>query len=339
DLLPFLNIQVNIHWYSLDDYPEIQILFDSATTKYDDYYQIEVTEGSPQTLLEYFSDNLDQFVDIHSDGLNFPTMAFLMNKSRMSYSGTRFGGLGGMGWQLIAYQWDRFMDTSVEPPIPKTGISDVIIHETGHTLGFGHPHHGKYWVGDFVDSIMSYYTVNSYFSKFEKDWIQSLLVQELLFGLINEYENLGRSYSLTSPVAVMNINQDTVEKLTQAWISFKRMDFPLAFNQARESAIIVETLVTTLNQMGVNESNPLFILPEPTLEDIKETTEVSATSTNPSTKSKETATSTNPSSTQIEDSSTISTSITETTSLPMIGIIITLSILLISRKNRGKKWD
>ncbi|MFX1507626.1 MAG: hypothetical protein ACFFDC_16190, partial [Promethearchaeota archaeon] len=141
-LLPFFNIQVNLHWYSLNDYPEIQVFFDTATTEYADYYQIEVTQGSPQSILDYFAENLDKFVDLHSDGINFPTMAFLMNKTRMSYYGTRFGGLGGMGWQIIAYQWDRFMDISVDPPSPKTGISDVIIHEAGHTLGFGHPHHG-----------------------------------------------------------------------------------------------------------------------------------------------------------------------------------------------------
>lgn len=319
DLLPFFNVQANIHWYSLDDYPEIQELFDTATTQYDDYYQIEVTEGSPQTLLEYFSDNLGQFVDIHPDGINFPTMAFLMNRSRMSYDGTRFGGLGGMGWQLIAYQWDRFMDTSVVPPIPKTGISDVIIHEAGHTLGFNHPHHSNYWVGDFVDSVMSYYTVNSYFNQFEKDWIQSLLVQQLLFGLINEYETMGQSYSLTSPEAVKKINQDTVEKLTQAWISFKRMDFPAAFSQAREAAIIVETLASTLNQVGISETNPSFILPEPTLE---ETTEISTTPTNPST--------------EIKTSIIPTSQTTEATPLPIIGIIIALPILLISGKKRKK---
>ncbi|MFX0210617.1 MAG: hypothetical protein ACFFDT_31850, partial [Candidatus Hodarchaeota archaeon] len=151
-------------------------------------------------------------------------------------------------------------------------------------------------------------------------------VQQLFFGLINEYETMGRSYSLTSPEAVKKTNQEAVEKLTQAWISFKRMNFPRAFKQSREAATIVETLASTLNQIGISEANPFFILPEPTIEDIKGTTGI-----------EETSSSTNPSSTQKEDTSIIST--TESTSLPIIGIIIALPILLISRKKRVKKWD
>lgn len=128
----------------------------------------------------------------------------------------------------------------------------------------------------------------------------------------------------------MNVNQDALEKLTQAWISFKRMNFPLAFSQAREAAIIVETFTAILNQMGVSEDNPSFTLPEPTKEDIEETTEISTT-----------LPSTHPSSTQIEDTSTTLTTQTRetsaTTSLSVIGVIIAFPILLIyKKKNLGK---
>ncbi|MFX1284654.1 MAG: hypothetical protein ACFFB5_13425 [Promethearchaeota archaeon] len=251
DLLPFFNIQVNVHWYSLENYPFIQKLFKLASKQFEDYNQIEITEGSPQSVFDYLSQNLDEFVDIHPDGINFPTLVFLLNGSVMSYDGTRFGGLGGMGWQLIGYQWERLMDTSVTPAVPKNGITDVIIHEAGHTLGFSHPHHNEYWCGDFIDSIMSYYTVNSYFSKFEKDWLQSLLAQQLLFETIDKYETLRGIYSFTSPEAVINKNQEVVTKIEKSWASIKAMNFSDSFIQAKEAVSAVKSFTELLKQVGI----------------------------------------------------------------------------------------
>ncbi|MFX1507627.1 MAG: hypothetical protein ACFFDC_16195, partial [Promethearchaeota archaeon] len=189
-----------------------------------------------------------------------------------------------------------------------------------------------------IDSSMSYYTVNSYFSQFEKDWIQSLIVQRLLFDLVSEYETLGRSYDLVSPEAVMNTNQDTIETLTQAWIYFKRMNFPLAFTQAKEAAVYVDTLTVLLNQMGVEKDNPLFIFPEPMIEDLGETSEISST-TLPQSSSESDESSTFPSSTQREGTPTISTFLTTqisqtsvSTSLSMIGFFIAISIQIYYKK-------
>lgn len=338
ELLPFFEIHMNIHWYSLKDYPEIQDLFDNATIIYEDYYQIEVTEGSPQSVFSYLAENLGVFVEIHPDGINFPTLAFLMNKTRMSYYGTRFGGLGGMGWQLIAYQWDRFMDINQNPPVPKTGISDVIIHEAGHTLGFDHPHFEDYWCGEFIDSVMSYYTINSYFSMFERDWLQSLLVQELLFGVINDYEILGQSYSLSSPEAVVNANKEAVALLTQSWQSFKKMDFPLSFTQGREAALKVEALAQIIDQVGIAEDNPSFNLPEPTITDTMESstiisTSISKTSDKISTKTQST--------TERDDISTFSlppsmefSETSSITSLPILGFLLGVPILYVYHKRK-----
>jgi hypothetical protein len=95
----------------------------------------------------------------------------MTNDTSMSYYGRKFAGLGGMGWQLMNINPSRVYrlnETSNKYDIPDKGMTQVIVHEIGHTIGFVHTHSNYFgWAGDYVESVMSYYTVTSNFSEFQ----------------------------------------------------------------------------------------------------------------------------------------------------------------------------
>jgi hypothetical protein len=165
ELAPFINWEANVRYELLSDYEELYERFNNESEEGDGV--IEVTDG----FFNYISSNLPILFPEGEGDIGFPTIVFITDDTAMSYYGTKFAGLGGMGWQLMNINPSRVYrlnETSNKYDIPDKGMSQVIIHEIGHSAGFGHTHSTYFgWAGDYVESVMSYYTVTSNFSEFE----------------------------------------------------------------------------------------------------------------------------------------------------------------------------
>ncbi len=167
EVAPFYQWNVTVRLEPLNTYPDLFRKFNSEAQAGNGI--IEVTEGFFD-----FVDNFRQelFPTSNAD-ISFPTVGFLSNETEMANNGLIFAGISrGFPWQLLNLNPSRlykFNNTSNRYDVPDRGLTQVIVHEVGHTLGFPHPHDYYGWGGDYVESVMSYYNPTVNFSTYAID--------------------------------------------------------------------------------------------------------------------------------------------------------------------------
>jgi hypothetical protein len=123
---------------------------------------------------------------------------------------------------MISYnQWEFTRGNWIAPQQQGKGegMTETIIHETGHEFGLMHPHqYGD--IGDFISSPMGYFTNDYKFGQIDKDSIQRAHVDELYMAT---EQLLGQSPSVSSS-ASSQVNAD----LAQAEASYEQMNYTAA---------------------------------------------------------------------------------------------------------------
>lgn len=73
-----------------------------------------------------------------------------------------------MGWEiLLGTQNTLFENGNISQP--RRGMTAVMIHELGHSLGLPHPHSNYGWGSAFINDVMSYFALDYNFSIFYRD--------------------------------------------------------------------------------------------------------------------------------------------------------------------------
>lgn len=161
---PWMNFAIDTIWHPLEFYPDII----SEVQKYVEYDEdrgtniIEVTRG----FLAYLTNEVIPMLrDTENPNLQLPSLVFLLDDITFTYYDTAFSGLGGMGFQLQGIRPERVLKADDSRD---RGLSKVLLHEIGHSLGLPHPFNtNDRWASDFSASLMGYYTSWSDFSIYD----------------------------------------------------------------------------------------------------------------------------------------------------------------------------
>jgi len=163
---PWIDWSIDVEYVNILDYPDLYNYIKNSVQYDVDGAYVEVIDGFFYEL----ANQLNEHFDYNAAETVLPCYFFLNDRIRFKYLGTAFAGLGGMGWEiLVSDQYDLF--EAGNPENLGDGMSSVMIHELGHSLGFPHPH-SQYsgWGSSFIQEVMNYFSRGaSGFSSFYKD--------------------------------------------------------------------------------------------------------------------------------------------------------------------------
>lgn len=202
DLLPYSNVTVQTHFIAAETIPSMQAAIISASVKPPSDLGISPYLDT-RPIYRYLQDHLSELTGgVRRDSTEFtlPVFAFAftagvhfgytskwyvqtLKLNEDSFLGISLGDMSLVG----ASQSDFQMGNTANPPQPGKGIglTQAVIHETGHSLGLMHPHQFGY-LQDFESSAMSYWSWEYSFSQFDKDAINRAHADQLINSALSK---------------------------------------------------------------------------------------------------------------------------------------------------------
>lgn len=220
--LPWINFDVKVEWAKLSDYPD---LFDYLQSRIEEDIDGKYIEIWPE-LFYYLSNHRSDYFDLETAEFVLPCYFFITNDVGFRYGGISFAGLGGMGWEiLLATQNSLFENGQLDQP--RRGMSQVMIHELGHSLGLPHPHSGTFgWGSSFVADVMSYFAMEPGYSTFYRDAIGCAQTEANFNYALAEFETALQLYSdAGEPQALNDLIMQIYDDLTVIPTYYKQMDY------------------------------------------------------------------------------------------------------------------
>ena len=149
------------------------------------------------------------------------TAAILMRSNMtMQVAGYNFTGMGGSS--NVAIYKDRIRYFESDSITPKSGITDVLIHEIGHCLGFGHPFNG----GEYSRGTMTYYNTRHIYNWFYEAKLRRGLI-ELKYSQVKSWLKEDKQRYGTGPFSsiVNDLLVDIENQIDLTLQYFNQMDY------------------------------------------------------------------------------------------------------------------
>jgi hypothetical protein len=243
DLAPWIDVEVVFEFVNLEDYPELQAIFEEAVIEVDEgwtYYDgMEVWLGLYDARESYFDFTA---ADIVVNGY-----AYLEKDMSMWVYGGEYTGLGGWRQILVMQEVGRYFEE--DGVTPKAGLGKVFIHEAGHNLGLPHTFtNNRAYAGDFGFDVMGYYPHSYFFTQLWKDCFRRLVVDFRLLGQQERLDEITAAYELREPAALIDEQFDLVYlQIDQVNQLHEELRFLEAYNKVvelEESVDYLEYLVS-----------------------------------------------------------------------------------------------
>ena len=254
DLVPYSNIQVSLKFEDLAKYSGLENVIRS-NYKYTDSFTYGVS-GQPlqyrivdaRPVYKYMRDNFQTFEpNFRQDRAEFtvPVFAFAFsNDTLFTFTGkwviakpeSEIKALLGVAlgdMALVSLSQQEFQRGNyVSPAQPNQGqaFTETIIHESGHMLGLPHPHNFGA-VGDFILSVMGYYTYDYTFGQSDKDDLRRAHVDQIYLNV----KSLLATLSSQNPASYLSIRN----RLSAVEDKYSQMDYASALSlvlQAEQAA-------------------------------------------------------------------------------------------------------
>ena len=196
DLAPFLNVNVQVNFVNMSDYPQLETIFDNSVvyqqngwTYYDGYEAFEELYNVRDSYFNFSA------ADVVVNGY----VLLECNMSMLAGSG-EFTGLGGAGQILVMKAVRRYFKE--DGTTPKSGLGMVFIHEAGHNLGFPHTFiQTVAHAGDFAFDVVGYYPYAYSFTQMRKDCFRRLVVDYRVLELESVLADDWLLYNTMPPTA------------------------------------------------------------------------------------------------------------------------------------------
>jgi len=205
DLAPWMDVEVVFEFVNLEDYPELQAIFEDNVIEEDDgwtYYDgLEVWFGLIGVRESYF--------DFTAADMVVNGYVYLEKDMSMWVYGGEFTGLGGSRQILVMQEAGRYFEE--DGVTPKSGLGKTFIHEAGHNLGLPHTFtNNQAYAGDFAFDVMGYYPHSYFFTQLWKDCFRRLVVDFRLLVQQEKLDETAAAYELREPTELIDDQFDLV---------------------------------------------------------------------------------------------------------------------------------
>lgn len=257
---PWIDWRIEIEWVELTDEPGLFDYIQMNVREDINGEYIEVSEG----LFSVLQNELNTHFDMNAADEVLPCYFFLTNNIAFRWFGTSFAGLGGMGWEILkATQYSLFEGGNISKPM--RGMSAVMIHELGHSLGLPHPHSSYGWGSSYLESVMSYFSTSEKFSSFYKDAVARAHADAHYLYAVDEFANAFQVFQDEGSPAEFDATLELINKTLNVFIpqNYTRMDY----NTATALGLTVRDLIQSfLNDLiGPSETPTIPTTPTPAI--------------------------------------------------------------------------
>jgi len=259
DLTPYATVNVTVDFMNTDKYPELANLLEAnrrllETFAYKEIWLETFEYIDERPIYKYLQDNLDQFVpQVSRNEYEFtvPIFAFtlsgdvLFGGSEKWYVGRdmdrRYWGVAQGDLVMIGMSQSDFQrgDYAGQPG-KGFGLTNTVIHEAGHMIGLSHPHnYGS--IGDFIVSVMGYFTHDYVFGQHDKDALRRIHADKVMMNsssILQEARTILQS-KVESPETEALLNE-AENRLKEADDEYSRMNYTGALTKALEALETVD---------------------------------------------------------------------------------------------------
>jgi len=180
EFLPFKTIVMNTTFASVDDYPALKVTIDRNTTYRSGWGYIDGAN-----VWTYLIGNRSLYAVDRPGVFQILTMNVLYDNRSMVFNGREFTGIGGGGVTAIFMTTGRLYYGN---GTRAKGLTTIVSHETGHSLGFGHQF-GPDYRADFIDGNMGYFRNELTYGTFYEDALYRVYLRAKVFEVLRALES------------------------------------------------------------------------------------------------------------------------------------------------------